>query len=101
MIYVGAVLISLGRYDFAKMIQVFTLIIFSITFSASVMTYRALSVLQRTRSDPELIHVLASACDDQVYPRLYRSLSTAGPRLRDGRKRRPHDVPHQRQHLVR
>lgn len=52
MIYVGAVLISIGRYDFAKMIQVFTLIIFSITFSASVMTYCAfrLSVGRKHRS---------------------------------------------------
>ena len=39
MFYVGAVLIIKGRYDFAKMAQVFALIIFSITFAAQVMVY--------------------------------------------------------------
>lgn len=42
MFYVGAILIANGRYTFAKMLEVFTLIIFSITFSAQIMTYREL-----------------------------------------------------------
>lgn len=42
MFYVGAILIANGRYTFAKMLEVFTLIIFSITFSAQIMTYRTL-----------------------------------------------------------
>ncbi len=42
MFYVGAVLIVDGRYTFAKMTEVFTLIIFSITFSAQILSYRKL-----------------------------------------------------------
>lgn len=48
MFYVGAVLIADGRYDFGKMIEVFTLIIFSITFSAQIMTYRKFLVSPST-----------------------------------------------------
>lgn len=44
MFYVGAVLVVKGRYDFAKMVQVFSLIIFSVTFAAQVMVYRKSSV---------------------------------------------------------
>jgi ATP-binding cassette subfamily B (MDR/TAP) protein 1 len=40
MFYVGALLIASGRYDFAKMLQVFSLIIFSVTFSAQILSYR-------------------------------------------------------------
>ncbi|GAA5909077.1 hypothetical protein JCM6882_001182 [Rhodosporidiobolus microsporus] len=39
MLYVGAVLIVHGRYTFAKMMQVFTLIIFTVTFSGQLMNY--------------------------------------------------------------
>lgn len=40
MLYVGALLIVSGRYTFSKMLQVFTLIIFTITFAGSLMNYR-------------------------------------------------------------
>ncbi|BGP33749.1 ATP-dependent permease [Rhodotorula toruloides] len=39
MLYVGALLIVSGRYTFSKMLQVFTLIIFTITFAGSLMNY--------------------------------------------------------------
>ncbi|CEQ43183.1 SPOSA6832_05082 [Sporobolomyces salmonicolor] len=39
MLYVGALLIVHGRYDFAKMLQVFSLIMFSVTFAGQVMGY--------------------------------------------------------------
>ncbi|GAA5838704.1 hypothetical protein JCM11251_003268 [Rhodosporidiobolus azoricus] len=39
MLYVGALLIVHGRYSFAKMMQVFTLIIFTVTFSGQLMNY--------------------------------------------------------------
>ncbi|GAA6031431.1 hypothetical protein JCM8097_005656 [Rhodosporidiobolus ruineniae] len=39
MLYVGAVLVVKGRYTFAQMMQVFSLIIFTITFSGSLMNY--------------------------------------------------------------
>ncbi|GAA5867089.1 hypothetical protein JCM1840_001479 [Sporobolomyces johnsonii] len=39
MLYVGAVLIVQGRYDFAKMLQVFSLIMFSVTFAGQLMGY--------------------------------------------------------------
>jgi hypothetical protein len=45
MLYVGALLIVHGRYTFAQMLQVFTLIIFTITFSGQLMTYRSCSSL--------------------------------------------------------
>ncbi|KAL8290518.1 hypothetical protein RQP46_002776 [Phenoliferia psychrophenolica] len=38
MFYVGALLIISGRYTFGKMVEVFTLIMFSITFSSQIMT---------------------------------------------------------------
>ena len=40
MYYVGALLMIDGRYTFARLTEVFTLIIFSITFSAQIMSYR-------------------------------------------------------------
>ncbi|KAK4705248.1 ATP-binding cassette, subfamily B (MDR/TAP), member 1, partial [Phenoliferia sp. Uapishka_3] len=39
MFYVGAVLCTSGKYTFSKMIEVFTLILFSITFSSQIMAY--------------------------------------------------------------
>ena len=41
MFYVGAVLMVDGRYTFSKMVEVFTLILFSITFSSQIMAHRA------------------------------------------------------------
>jgi len=40
MLYVGALLITKGRYDFPKMLQVFTLIVFAVTFAGQLMGYR-------------------------------------------------------------
>ncbi|GAA6064319.1 hypothetical protein JCM10212_006006 [Sporobolomyces blumeae] len=39
MLYVGALLIVKGRYDFPKMLQVFTLIVFAVTFAGQLMGY--------------------------------------------------------------
>lgn len=58
MFYIGALLIANGRYTFAKMLEVFTLIIFSITFSAQIMTFRTSSLVSRLR--PHLSHILTS-----------------------------------------
>lgn len=40
MLYIGALLIVKGRYDFPKMLQVFTLIVFAVTFAGQLMGYR-------------------------------------------------------------
>lgn len=40
MFYVGAVLMVKGGYSFGQMVQVFTLIIFSVTFSGQIMGFR-------------------------------------------------------------
>jgi ATP-binding cassette subfamily B (MDR/TAP) protein 1 len=50
MLYVGAVLVVKGRYTFAQMMQVFSLIIFSITFAAQVAVYRQFLPLRLRRS---------------------------------------------------
>ncbi|GAA5960635.1 hypothetical protein JCM3765_005883 [Sporobolomyces pararoseus] len=39
MLYVGALLIVKGRYDFPKMLQVFSLILFAVTFAGQLMGY--------------------------------------------------------------
>ncbi|GAA5914052.1 ABC transporter ATP-binding protein [Sporobolomyces salmoneus] len=39
MLYVGALLIAKGRYDFAKMLRVFSLILFAVTFAGQLMGY--------------------------------------------------------------
>jgi len=41
MLYVGAILVTSGRYSFTKMLQVFSIIIFTVTFSSGLMNYRA------------------------------------------------------------
>lgn len=41
MFYVSALLIANGRYTYEQMMQVFTLIIFSVTFAGQVMSYCA------------------------------------------------------------
>lgn len=38
--YIGAILIINGRYDFGKMLTVFSLVLFSVTFASQIMTYR-------------------------------------------------------------
>jgi len=45
MLYVGAILVTSGRYSFSKMLQVFSIIIFTVTFSSGLMNYRASSSL--------------------------------------------------------
>jgi ATP-binding cassette subfamily B (MDR/TAP) protein 1 len=40
MLYVGALLITKGRYDYPKMLQVFSLILFAVTFAGQLMGYR-------------------------------------------------------------
>ena len=40
MFYVSAVLIGNGRYTYEQMMQVFTLIIFSVTFAGQIVAYR-------------------------------------------------------------
>ena len=63
MFYVGAVLIVNGRYTFVKMIEVFTLVVFSVTFSSQIMTYRAFLLPSSTTTT----HVcLDSPANDQV-----------------------------------
>ncbi|GAA5907604.1 hypothetical protein JCM8208_000015 [Rhodotorula glutinis] len=39
MLYVGAILVTSGRYTFSKMLQVFAIIIFTVTFSSGLMNY--------------------------------------------------------------
>ena len=45
MLYVGALLIVKGRYDFPKMLQVFSLILFAVTFAGQLMGYCEFSLL--------------------------------------------------------
>ena len=52
MLYVGALLIAKGRYDFPKMLQVFALILFAVTFAGQLMGYR--------KSLPRLFVILSS-----------------------------------------
>jgi ATP-binding cassette subfamily B (MDR/TAP) protein 1 len=93
MFYVGAVLIVDGRYTFAKMTEVFTLIIFSITFSAQIMTYRT--------SPASLSLILAdsiplSTRDGEGDPRKYRLPSPTGAQRRYTRVGGSNDFPHRR-----
>lgn len=53
MFYVGAILIIDGKYTFGTMVEVFTLIMFSISFSSQVMTTRACSDSPLRRSSPD------------------------------------------------
>ncbi|GAA5945971.1 hypothetical protein JCM3775_007566 [Rhodotorula graminis] len=39
MLYIGAILVTSGRYSFSKMLQVFSIIIFTVTFSSGLMNY--------------------------------------------------------------
>jgi ATP-binding cassette subfamily B (MDR/TAP) protein 1 len=39
MLYVASIFVASGRYTFAQMLQVFTLIMFSVTFAAQTMSY--------------------------------------------------------------
>ncbi|GJN92850.1 hypothetical protein Rhopal_005888-T1 [Rhodotorula paludigena] len=39
MLYVGALLVTSGRYTFSKMLQVFSIIIFTVTFASALMNY--------------------------------------------------------------
>ncbi|BGP41853.1 ATP-dependent permease [Rhodotorula kratochvilovae] len=39
MLYVGAILVTSGRYTFSKMLQVFSIIIFTVTFASALMNY--------------------------------------------------------------
>lgn len=70
MFYVGAILIIKGRYDFAKMTQVFALIIFSITFAAQVMVYCGYLVVQSPSCRADLLHLavpgIAKACQAAI-----------------------------------
>lgn len=38
-LYIGALLINSGRYEFGQMMQVLSLVLFSITFGAQVMSF--------------------------------------------------------------
>lgn len=38
-LYIGALLINAGRYEFGQMIQVLSLVLFSVTFAAQTMSY--------------------------------------------------------------
>lgn len=44
MLLVGAVLVANGRYTFGKMLQVFSLIIFTVAFAGQLMNYRKFSL---------------------------------------------------------
>ena len=65
MFYVGAVLIVNGRYTFVKMIEVFTLVVFSVTFSSQIMTYRAFS--PPSSRGTSLTLSLRSTANDEIY----------------------------------
>ena len=45
MFYVGAVLVANGRYSFEQMLQTFSLMIFSVSFGAQLLSYSACSSL--------------------------------------------------------
>lgn len=63
MFYVGAILIANGRYTFVKMIEVFTLIIFSVTFSSQIMTYRQCSFFPAIELNSDSLN---SATNDEI-----------------------------------
>lgn len=50
MLYVGALLVTSGRYTFSKMLQVFSIIIFTVTFASALMNYRTSRLLVFLRS---------------------------------------------------
>ncbi|BGP18098.1 hypothetical protein JCM10213_004752 [Rhodosporidiobolus nylandii] len=57
MVYVGAVLVAKGRYDFAKVLQVITLILFTVTFAGGLMNYLP-SMAKSLRAANDLLRLL-------------------------------------------
>lgn len=62
MFYVGAVLIVNGRYTFSKMLIVFALIMFSVTFSSSILQYLP-QMIKSTRAAVDLLRVVKLSTD--------------------------------------
>ncbi|GAA5982821.1 hypothetical protein JCM11641_004636 [Rhodosporidiobolus odoratus] len=62
MLYVGALLITKGRYTFGQMLQVFSLILFTVTFSGSLMNYLP-AMAKSLRAANDLLRLLELSSD--------------------------------------
>lgn len=59
-LYIGALLINAGRYQFGQMIQVLSLVLFSVTFAAQTMSYGMLGSARDVNSSWLVIDSLLS-----------------------------------------
>lgn len=60
MLLVGAIFVVHGRYTFSKMLQVFSLIMFTVTFAGQLMNYRKSRAGYLSRTPPD--HLRPEQC---------------------------------------